>query len=515
MVEILGPSPQFITTSHTAEAQPLAAVASTGPGAVRSAEIIDFNLHRLSHNSLPGNHLFTKKMDDALPASTQNVVTQGRRKLPASARIGVALAANGEQLQPLVVEALKTYRAAWLRYESGTGAKPQPQIQISVPGIPNLSVQAYYTGALRWRERHLDPLSGDWTSSILGSIPEMSFARATAAHFKTQEDIALGISPGIGDRLTLDQAVIDHVFPNSERNGKKSLRNDEYRYPKHVGRLLGSMQLSELREAIIRRCVEEIRCLETPANAEKHVALVKFICRDLEALRLIAHNPAARIKMRQIENPVLVIPSDEQLAKLGQVLLSENPNINNDFILTLAFTGTRCRELRYALVADLDINRKVLVVRETKSSRIEEIHLSDPALTVLIRRKFLATGRYLFGSSRGDHPIGYPRHAFLKICERAGVSGITMHAFRRGFATACMQAPGVTSHDASKLLRHSSLRTTEKYYLVATNNRLQQAANAAGQAIAQRLGLDPKGRPYLRPTVCSVAMSDHIRRVAA
>lgn len=219
--------------------------------------------------------------------------------------------------------------------------------------------------------------------------------------------------------------------------------------------------------------------------------------------------------MHQIENPVLVIPSDEQLAKLGQVLLSGKTNVNTDFILTLAFTGTRCRELRYALVADLDIKRKVLVVRETKSGRIEEVHLPDAALTVLIRRKSLATGRYLFGSSRGDRPIGYPRHAFLKICERAGVTGITMHAFRRGFATFCIQAPGATSHDASKLLRHSSLRTTEKYYFVATNNRLQQAANAAGQAIAQRLGLDPKGRPYLRPTVRCLEIPHHIRRVAA
>lgn len=499
----------------TPEQHPAPEALRPNSGERRSAVIIDIGQHRPFQPSaaLPSSVTEGEQPLQSLP--TGMPINGRRKKLPASVRIGMALAAHSEQLQPLVIEGLKTYQAAWLRYESGTSAKPQPQFQISVPGIPNLSVLAYYTGSLRWRERYQDPLTGDWTCSILGSIREMSFARATAAHFKAQEDIALGISPGIGDRLTLDQAVIGEVFPNAERNGKKSLRNDQYRYPIHLKRLWGSMLLSKLTEPVIRRGVEEIRSLETPANAEKHVALIKFICRDLEVLRLIAHNPAARIKMRQIENPVLVIPSDDQLAKLGRILLSDKPNINNDFILTLAFTGTRCRELRYALVADLDINRKVLVVRETKSGRIEEVHLSDAALTVLIRRKSLATGRYLFGSSRGDHPIGYPRHAFLKICKRAGVSGITMHAFRRGFATFCMQAPGATSHDASKLLRHSSLRTTEKFYLVATNNRLQQAANAAGQAIAQRLGLDPKGRPYLRPSVCGLAIQDHIRQVAA
>ena len=437
-----------------------------------------------------------------------------RAKQPASLRIENAFQYL-TALPSTVAEQLKAYQRAWGRFEAGVGRRPQPQTQISIPGAPDLAIQAYYTGTLKWRVRHPDPLTGNWTCSILDSLPDMSFAGAAAAQAKLLDDLAMGVLPGIGNRMTLDQAVIEHVFPNCERNGKKSLRNDKYRYPKHVKRIWGATLLSGLTEPVIRRGVEEIRRLETPANAEKHVALFKFIGRDLEALRFMAYNPAARIKMRRVENPVLVIPSDDQLAKFGRELMLGPPNVNSDFFLVQALTGTRCRELRYALVSDLDVNRKVLIVRETKSGRVEEVHLCDAVLTVLIRRKSLATGRYLFGSSRGDLPIGYPRHAFLKICERAGVTGITSHAFRRGFATAVVQAPGGTSHDASKLLRHSSVRTTEKFYLVATNSRLQQAANAAGQAIAQRLGLDPKGRPFLRPSVSSLVMPDHIRLVAA
>lgn len=437
-----------------------------------------------------------------------------RVKQPASLRIENAFQ-HLAALPSTVTEQLRDYQRAWARFESGQGVRPQPQTQISIPGAPDLSILAYYTGVLKWRSRHPHPLTGSWTCSILGALPEMSFPGAAAAQSKLLADVAMGVLPGIGNRMTLDQAVIEHVFPNCERNGKKSLRNDKYRYRKHVKRIWGAMLLSGLTEPVIRRGVEEIRRLETPANAEKHVALIKFIGRDMEALRLMAYNPAARIKMRRVENPVLVIPSDDQLAKLGPVLMSGPPNINSDFFLVQALTGTRCRELRYALVSDLDVNRKVLIVRETKSGRVEEVHLCDAVLTVLIRRKSLATARYLFGSSRGDRPIGYPRHAFLKICERAGVTGITSHAFRRGFATAVVQAPGGTSHDASKLLRHSSVRTTEKFYLVATDNRLQQAANAAGQAIAHRLGLDRQGRPYLRPSVRGSVIAGHIRHVAA
>ena len=452
------------------------------------------------------------------PSGDANTISAMSRRLrakrPASERIEAAFE-HLASLPSLVADQLKAYQQVWRRFESGNGPKPPLQTQIHIPGAPNLSIQAYYTGTLKWRVPHSNPLTGGATCSILGSLPEMSFAGAAAAHAKLLDDVAMGVLPGIGNRMTLDQAVIDHIFPNCERNGKKSLRNDKYRYRKHVQRIWGAMLLSALTEPVIRRGVEEIRRLETLANGEKHVALFKFIGRDLEALRLMAYNPAARIKMRRVENPVLVIPSDAQLAKLGRVLMSGPPNINSDFFLVQALTGTRCRELRYALVSDLDVTRKVLIVRETKSGRVEEVHLCDAVLTVLIRRKSLATGRYLFGSSRGDRPIGYPRHAFLKICERAGVTGITSHAFRRGFATAVVQAPGGTSHDASKLLRHSSVRTTEKFYLVATNSRLQQAANAAGQAIALRLGLDPKGRPYLRPTVCSTAIPNHIRLVAA
>ena len=477
----------------------------TDTGSPASAPVIDLASYRLglSDRAASGD------------ANTDSAMSRRqRKKQPASLRIENAFH-HLTALPSTVAEQLRDYQRAWERFESGVGQRPQPQVQISIPGAPDLAIQAYYTGTLKWRVRHSDPLTGNWTCSILDSLPEMSFAGAAAAQAKLLDDLAMGVLSRIGHRMTLDQAVIEHVFPNCERNGKKSLRNDRYRYTKHVKRLWGSLLLSELNERVIRRGVDEIRSLETPASAEKHVALIKFICRDLEALRLIAYNPAARIKMRRVENPVLVIPSDDQLARLGRVLMSGPPNINNDFFLVQALTGTRCRELRYALVSDLDVNRKVLIVRETKSGRVEEVHLCDAALTVLIRRKSLATGRYLFGSKRGDCPIGYPRHAFLKLCGQAGVTGITSHAFRRGFATAVVQAPGGTSHDASKLLRHSNVRTTEKFYLVATDNRLQQAANAAGQAIAHRLGLDPQGRPYLRPSVRSQTIPDHPRLVAA
>lgn len=514
MVEIFRPSSQFITPAVIAEPQPVGEANVVAPGMVRSAEIIDLSQRRLDHRAITSPQLLTEQMDDALLDSPQNVLTPACRKLPASERINTAFK-HLVSLPSLVSEQLKAYQLAWKRFESGIGRKPQPQTQISIPGAPDLAIQAYYTGTLKWRVRHPDPLTGNWTCSILDSLPDMSFAGAAAAQAKLLDDVAMGVLPGIGNRMTLDQAVIEHVFPNCERNGKKSLRNDRYRYTKHVKRLWGAMLLSELNERVIRRGVEEIRRIETPANAEKHVALIKFIGRDLEALRLMACNPAARIKMRRVENPVLVIPSDDQLAKFGSEVMSGPPNINSDFFLVQALTGTRCRELRYALVSDLDVSRKVLIVRETKSGRVEEVHLCDAVLTVLIRRKTLATGRYLFGSSRGERPIGYPRHAFLKICERAGVTGITSHAFRRGFATAVVQAPGGTSHDASKLLRHSSVRTTEKFYLVATNSRLQQAANAAGQAIAHLLGLDRQGRPYLRPSVRGLVIAGHIRHVAA
>ncbi|WP_301102489.1 site-specific integrase [Propionivibrio sp.] len=453
------------------------------------------------------------KPDHSLAAGT-SIADRRREKLPASTRIAIALAGIGTQLPAQMIDDVMANQVAWQKYESGVGTKPQPQKQITVPGVTGLFLQAYYTGALRWLDRYMNPLTGKKTCSILGAFPEMSLARAAAAHFKLRDDLAQGVLPGIGDRMTLDQAVTEQVFPNSERNGKKSLRSDRSRYPKHIKRMWGDKRLSELREPVIRQGIEEIRRVESPANAEKHVAFAKSIFRDLAILKLIARNPAADIKMIQVENPVLVIPSDDQLAKLGQALLAEPATVFSDFILTAIVTGGRQGELRHALVSDLDIERRVLTVRETKSGRVETLQLCDVALTVLTRRKALATSRYLFGSPSGG-PLGDPGHAFQKFSKRAGVSGLTLHAFRRGFATACIQVPGVTAHDASKLLTHSSVRVTEKFYLVAPNSRLQYAAGEAGRSLARRLGLDPLGRPFLKPSIRSLAMSDEVRFVAA
>ena len=378
------------------------------------------------------------------------------------------------------------------------------QTQAPVPGIPGLSTLTYASGNSSWRSDFTDPQTGKPTCQILGRRRDMTLADAVAAHVALKTLVAEGRSPCSG-KMILNASFYNHVLPAAEKRSKKSVRDDGYRYAKHLSGLIGHLPIGKLTPRLLQPIAQQLRATLKPALAEKVIALIRAICRDLVALGLLETNPALALKLRQVDNAKHRVLSDDEGLRLGRAFENASPLLRR-FVPLLALTGLRVGELRKARFSDVDETNSTLSVRGTKNGKDRAAPLSTHALPLIAELKAVSSSDWLFPSARGDGPMAYPRKAFMRVLQEAGISDFTMHCLRRSHGSAAIEDPSVNVYECSKLLGHSSVRVTERHYLVAQDKRVRNASNVASSAMYERLGLGRRALPFLEPSCHSVVI---------
>lgn len=140
-------------------------------------------------------------------------------------------------------------------------------------------------------------------------------------------------------------------------------------------------------------------------------------------------------------------------------------NKERAIVEVLLASGVRVSELCALKVTDVDFDTLAVTVREGKGSKQRITYINDLACKHLVQyltsRNF--NGDYLFYNKRKE-PMnaGGIRHLLNVISERAGVTNVHPHRFRRTFATNFANR-GMEIQEIGKLLGHTSLNTTLKY----------------------------------------------------
>ena len=164
----------------------------------------------------------------------------------------------------------------------------------------------------------------------------------------------------------------------------------------------------------------------------------------------------------------------DEIEKILSAILNHSDNnillLKRNIVLfyLLLFCGLRKEELMLLQIRDVDVERKLLVVRGeiSKSGRIREVPLHST--TVMYLRDYLQerkryTTQYLIVSSSRDDRLTYDglKHLIDKIRRRSGVR-FHLHQFRHTFAVNFLK----TSNNIAKLkqlLGHKDIRMTMTY----------------------------------------------------
>jgi len=292
-----------------------------------------------------------------------------------------------------------------------------------------------------------------------------------------------------GNRIvTLRQVWTDY---QESRTLKESTKKD---YEKRLQRCLGDW------------LDKDIRSLSKDLIEEKHKELSKaspsqanLVMRILKALLTYASfkydelaglpNPVRRLSEVRAWNKVKrrqsMIHRHQMPAWFAAVLGLRNPTVR-DYLLLLLFTGLRRNEGAQLLWRNVDLDRKIILIRDTKNHEDHCLPLPGYLVRVLEERKASAgKSIYVFPGKIANSHLSQWSKSHRHVVEASGVS-FMLHDLRRTFCTTAKQI-GIDFLVIKRLVNHKQKDTTEGY-IVDDVEELREPMEDIANELLKRAG---------------------------
>ncbi|WP_298626055.1 site-specific integrase [uncultured Zoogloea sp.] len=369
--------------------------------------------------------------------------------------------------------------------------RPRRPKEQATPGVPGLKRVASLTDPHLWYWvfRYTNPETGKRASISYGTSVEVPYMEAVARAQRDREMVRRGRNPA-ASKVTLDVFVETVVTPWAREN-LRSWKDLISRYVLYFAEPLGAMQISEISAFDVEQVLTELR---KPGKSLRRKRLkAATINRAAMALRtifrlakqhgLIDHNPLdGWQQLRENPPPPMALSVDEVHRVLVR-LQSEQERFRL-LIELLLETALRIGEALNARFADVDVQRRLLNLRESKGGGNEIVPLTARALQIIGRLRELSHNDRLFPAARGDGPMSAPRKVLKRVFADVGIDpSACFHTLRKTTASLAASS-GIDAISISRLLRHRSIRTTERHYLATYHDNLHRAVNVVSGLIS-------------------------------
>jgi site-specific recombinase XerD len=175
------------------------------------------------------------------------------------------------------------------------------------------------------------------------------------------------------------------------------------------------------------------------------------------------------IKRPKKEKRLPLVLSKEEVKKI--INSSSNPK-HRLILKTIYGLGLRVSELVNLKPEHIDIDRKMVLIREAKGKKDRYVKLPEIFSEELLSYIKLNPGEYVFSGRKGKINIKTVQKIFENTLKKSGVKKrASCHTLRHSFATHLLE-DGVDVRIIQKLLGHSKLETTQIYTHVS-NFQLQ------------------------------------------
>lgn len=320
--------------------------------------------------------------------------------------------------------------------------------------------------------------------------------------------VQLGRDPVAEDRklrdaMTVSQLCDEYIAHGMAAKKPSTIKTDLCRIDAHIKPLLGRRKITDVSRRDIERFMTDIadgksardkrtskrgrsRVTGGKGTATRTVRLLGGILTYAVNQGYIASNPRARVQLypdRRMERYLSGEEIDRLFATLDLAETLGLPwHLNDDAqtkhrpanpanltekisphvtaaIRLLVLTGCRLREILHLKWTDVDLERRCLVLPDSKTGR-RVIPLSSAALTILEHLPEL--GMFVIRGMYSDQPRSDLKKPWARISAHAGLSDVRLHDLRHTFAS-LGAANGVSLQMIGALLGHKSTQTTARY----------------------------------------------------
>jgi integrase len=333
----------------------------------------------------------------------------------------------------------------------------------------------------------------------LGDWPDMSVEQARKAALDAIHSLAHGKNPADERRVARGEMTInalwalylaEHLTPN---RSARTVRAETYLFNKYL-KPRGGRRLGDFSPASARTLHQKIgEASKVSANRAIQLLrrLYRYARRNYDYSGIIPTDGVTLFNERSRER---FLQPDELQRFLAAADAEGQPWA--DFFRLALLTGGRRSNVQAMRWAALDlVNHKwVIPASESKNQHDMTVPLTAPAVVILKRRKAAQAASkrrdkgsaYVFPAMRdkgGTMHLSQPARPFDRICERAGIVGLTIHDLRRT-AGAMLAAGGASLPVIGKALGHADLRATAIYARLDLDP-VRQAMEAAAVSMSQ------------------------------
>lgn len=260
--------------------------------------------------------------------------------------------------------------------------------------------------------------------------------------------------------------AMDDFLLDREAMGCTAKTLEAYRYA--LGGFVAAVDVTALMDvtpSVIRQFLVDLgRRGLADTTVHLHARCIKTWCRWMVVEGLLPADPMARVSMPRLATRVLpALTADQVTALMGVASVRDRA-----VLLVLLDSGCRASEFVGLRVGDVDLRTGVVIVHQGKGRK--------DRVTFLGAKSRLALRRYL--RTRGDledvaplvanvetgEPLAIAalQQLLVRIGDRAGISPLGPHLFRRTFALFSLRA-GADLHSLAAMMGHAGVEVLSHY----------------------------------------------------
>lgn len=339
-----------------------------------------------------------------------------------------------------------------------------------------------------WAIKYKDD-SGEWVKKSIGKKSLMTKTMAREILMDIERKILLGQYNMVKNKVaTLRSISKDYIDYQKNVSQKRSWQKDESHINRFVS-LWGDRKLSNI-SAIDIDNYKKIRLKEVkPSTVNRELAALRHLFNLAEKWEQFhGKNPVSKsglLKEDNLQERILTFEEEEAL------ITNSSPHLV-PILVTALQTGMRKMEILTLTWKDVDIDKKIIIVRKdiSKSKKERRIPISSKLKGILLKQKIKTQNSgSVFLTNEGqpyspNNPSALKR-AFGTACKKANINDLRFHDLRHTAATRMIENTG-NIVAVSKILGHASIKTTMRY--VHPNQSLIEAVESLNQTFLERDG---------------------------
>ena len=323
---------------------------------------------------------------------------------------------------------------------------------------------------------------GDFSTSGI----DVAEARQTVAKYRAIVDRG-GDPQDARDRVrsmpSFENFVEEQYFPYAVAV-KRSYKDDVSRYKNHLKAKFGRSRLVAITKRDIEQHHADVASKQSPATANRHLALLSAILRKALEWNVIDVNPCTGVKQFKENNCRQAFLSMEQIGAYMLALDADENKVAVGALKLALLTGARRGEVLAAKHADISLDQGIWLLPMTKNGRSRHVSLSAEAKALISSMPRHPESPWLFP---GYLDPMKPAHNITKTHKRALLAAklplsTRIHDLRHTNASVMASSGVISLMTIQKNLGHSTPDMSLRYAHLA-DKTLHEASSFVGSAV--------------------------------